>query len=132
MVMHFHLALNSLLKQLIFPEKEGHSDKSFSNPPCVSMGVWQGVATDSLKFYLGPPCPTLLQPAGRPPPKRPYNCFGSGPPVEQAACGCLLPFWTHHAVRLFMSAPVTPQRQRRTRLCHGGSGRPRPILVRYL
>jgi hypothetical protein len=23
-------------------------------------GVWQAVAMDSLKFYLGPPCPTLL------------------------------------------------------------------------
>jgi hypothetical protein len=27
------------------------------------MGVWQGVALDTLKFYLGPPCPTLLCPA---------------------------------------------------------------------
>jgi hypothetical protein len=28
------------------------------------MGVWQGVAMDSLKFHPGPPCPTLLRPAG--------------------------------------------------------------------
>jgi hypothetical protein len=26
------------------------------------MGVWQGVATDSLKFYLGLLCPTVLRP----------------------------------------------------------------------
>ena len=25
------------------------------------MDVWQGVAMDSLKYCLGPPCPTLLQ-----------------------------------------------------------------------
>jgi hypothetical protein len=25
------------------------------------VGVWQGVAMDSLKFHPGPPCPTLLQ-----------------------------------------------------------------------
>jgi hypothetical protein len=30
-----------------------------------SMGVWQGVAMDSLKFHLGLPCPTFLHPAGR-------------------------------------------------------------------
>jgi hypothetical protein len=28
------------------------------------MGVWQGVAMDSLKFHLGLPCSTLLCPAG--------------------------------------------------------------------
>jgi hypothetical protein len=27
------------------------------------MGVWQGMAMDSLKFHLGRPCPTLLHPA---------------------------------------------------------------------
>jgi hypothetical protein len=26
--------------------------------------VWQGVAMDSLKYHQGPPCPTLLRPAG--------------------------------------------------------------------
>jgi Skp family chaperone for outer membrane proteins len=30
------------------------------------MGVWQRVAMDSLKYCLGPPCLTLLCPAGRP------------------------------------------------------------------
>jgi hypothetical protein len=28
------------------------------------MGVWQGVALDSLKFHPGLPCTTLLRPAG--------------------------------------------------------------------
>jgi hypothetical protein len=28
------------------------------------MGVWQGVPMDSLKFDPGPPCLTLLRPAG--------------------------------------------------------------------
>jgi hypothetical protein len=32
-----------------------------------TMGVWQGVAMDSLKVHPGPPCPTLLCPAGGPP-----------------------------------------------------------------
>jgi hypothetical protein len=37
------------------------------------MGVWQGVAMDSVKFHSGPPCLTLLRPAGRPPLKRPSS-----------------------------------------------------------
>jgi hypothetical protein len=49
------------------------------------MGEWQGVAIDSLNFHPGPPCPTLLCPAGR------------------AACGHLLPFWTPYAVRLWLT-----------------------------
>jgi hypothetical protein len=32
-----------------------------------------------LKFHLGPPCPTLLCPAGGPTPKRPYGRFGEWP-----------------------------------------------------
>jgi hypothetical protein len=39
------------------------------------MGVWQGVAMDSLKYHWGPPCPTLLCPAGRPPLKWPAAIF---------------------------------------------------------
>jgi hypothetical protein len=39
------------------------------------MGVWQGVAMDSLKFHLGPPCPTLLRLMGGPLLKRPYGYF---------------------------------------------------------
>jgi hypothetical protein len=30
----------------------------------VGIGVWNGVAMDFIKFHLGPPCPTLLCPAG--------------------------------------------------------------------
>jgi hypothetical protein len=33
-----------------------------------SKPVWQRLSTDSLKFHLGLPCPTLLRPAGGPPP----------------------------------------------------------------
>jgi hypothetical protein len=64
------------------------------------MRVWQGVGMDSLKFHRCPLCPTLLRPAGGPPPKWPYIRFRGGPPARQAACGRLLPFWTPHAVRL--------------------------------
>jgi hypothetical protein len=49
------------------------------------------VAMDSLKFHLGPQCPTLLRLAGGPPPKRPYGHFWVGPltkfysmPIEMA------------------------------------------------
>jgi hypothetical protein len=45
-----------------------------------AMGVWQGVAMDSLKFHLGPPYPTLLRPAVRPPLRRPYSHFKGGLP----------------------------------------------------
>jgi hypothetical protein len=57
---------------------------------------------DSLKFNLGPPCPTLLCPAGKPAsqPARLYGCFRGGPPAGRATCSCLLPHWTPHAVRL--------------------------------
>jgi hypothetical protein len=33
---------------------------------------------DSLKFHPGLPCPTLLRPAGGPPPKQPYGRFWGG------------------------------------------------------
>jgi hypothetical protein len=60
------------------------------------MGVWQGVDMDSLKFHLGPPCPTCLRPVGRPLLKRPYGRFRGGPPVGWAAGGRVLPLWTSH------------------------------------
>jgi hypothetical protein len=41
-----------------------------------SLGVWQGVAVDSLKFHLGLPCPTFLRPAAGPSLKRPYSRAG--------------------------------------------------------
>jgi hypothetical protein len=47
------------------------------------MGVWQGVAMDSLKFHPGLPCLTLLCPAGGPPLKWPHGlaCPQGGRPV---------------------------------------------------
>jgi hypothetical protein len=63
------------------------------------MGVWQGVAMDSLQFHQGP-LPTLLCPAGRPPLKQPYIRFRGDPLAKQVACGHLLSLWTPHTVRL--------------------------------
>jgi hypothetical protein len=68
-------------------------------PMLTTMGVWQGVAMDSLQFHRDPPCPTLLRPADRP-------CRG-GPPIERAASGRLLPLWTPHAARLCLQ-PLWP------------------------
>jgi hypothetical protein len=45
------------------------------------MGVWQGVAMDSLKFHLSLPCPTLLRSVGGPTLKWPYGHFMGGPPA---------------------------------------------------
>jgi hypothetical protein len=56
----------------------------FSSPLTIKdfhMGLWQEVPMDSLKFQLGPPCPTLLCPAGRPLLKRPYGHFRGGWPA---------------------------------------------------
>jgi hypothetical protein len=49
------------------------------------MGVWQGVAMDSLKFHMGLPCPTLLRPVGKPTLKQPYSRFWGGLPTGQTA-----------------------------------------------
>jgi hypothetical protein len=65
------------------------------------MGVWQGVAMDSLKDHSGPPCLTLLRPVGGPPLRRPSSCFRGDPTARRAACGHLLPFWAPHAIRLW-------------------------------
>jgi hypothetical protein len=62
------------------------------------IAVWQGVAMVSLRFYAGLPCPTLLNPAGR--------------PALRAACGHLLPLWTPHAVRLCWVIDLAPLRLR--------------------
>jgi hypothetical protein len=58
------------------------------------IGLWQGVAMDSLKFHLGLPYPTLLRLTGGLPRKWPYGRFRGGPPTGQVACGRLLPLWT--------------------------------------
>jgi hypothetical protein len=55
-----------------------------------------------LKFHLGPPCPTVLRPAGGPPLKQHFGHFRGGPPTGQAACGRPLPLWTPHIVHLWM------------------------------
>jgi hypothetical protein len=65
-----------------------------------AMGVWQGVAMESLKFHLGLPCSTLLRPVGGPSLKRPYSRFRGGLPAGWAACGRLLPPRTSDAVGL--------------------------------
>jgi hypothetical protein len=41
--------------------------------------VREGVSTDSLKFHAGPPCPTLICPAGGPPPQMALWPFGGWP-----------------------------------------------------
>jgi hypothetical protein len=46
-----------------------------------SMGVWEGVAMDSLKFYTGLLYPTLLRPAGEPRLKQPHSRFWDGLPT---------------------------------------------------
>jgi hypothetical protein len=65
----------------------------------TSMGVWQAVPMDSLKFHPLPPCPTLSRAAGGPPLKWPYCPFRGGPLTGRGACSRLLPLWTPHAVR---------------------------------
>jgi hypothetical protein len=42
------------------------------------MGVWQGVVMDSLKYHLGPPCPSLLRAAGWPPLKQGGSAYRAG------------------------------------------------------
>jgi hypothetical protein len=63
-----------------------------------------------LKFHSGPPCPTLLRPAGGPPLKRPYGRFMADPPAGQAACSSLLSLWTPYALALTVSLPDPHQR----------------------
>jgi hypothetical protein len=53
--------------------------------------VRRGVSKASLKYHPGPPCSTLLRPAGGRPPKRPYGRFGGGPPAGRVACAVLYP-----------------------------------------
>jgi hypothetical protein len=55
-----------------------------SIPPTAVRPIWEGVSTDSLKFYTGPPCLTFLCPQSGPPAKRPYICFWGGLPAGRA------------------------------------------------
>jgi hypothetical protein len=50
------------------------------------------VTMDSIQFSLGPPCLTLLPPAGGPPLKRLFGYFRGGSPTGRADCGRLNPF----------------------------------------
>jgi hypothetical protein len=65
------------------------------------MGVCQGVATDSLKYHPGLPCPTFLRSESGPPLKGPYDRFMGGPHARRLTCSHLLPLWTPRAVRIF-------------------------------
>jgi hypothetical protein len=99
MATHMAGALRASHYLLIYPmpnEPDWLKNKSSEFFFITSMGVWQGVAMDSLRYHLGPLSPTLLRPAGGPPLKWPYGRFRAG----QAAKSCLLPFWTPHAVCL--------------------------------
>jgi hypothetical protein len=60
------------------------------------MGVWQGVAMDSLKFYLGLPCPTFLRPMGGQP------RFKGAHPQNKRSAAVFYTLWTPHAIRLWM------------------------------
>jgi hypothetical protein len=60
----------------------------------IFIGVWQGVAMNSLKFHPGPPCHTLLCPVGGPHLKRAYSRFRGGLSTRQVVGG-LRPSSTH-------------------------------------
>jgi hypothetical protein len=91
------LTANSYSSNWILPEIETHQ----------TMGVWQGVAIDSLKFHPGLPCLTFLLPMGLMA-LQPYSRFRSDPLIGVAspqACGRLQPFWTPHGVHLSCNQP---------------------------
>jgi hypothetical protein len=75
----------------------------------LAMGVWEGVAMDSLEYHPGLPCLTLLRSAGGPPSKLSHRRFCGGPLAGQAAFSRLLPFWTPHTALLW-SLPYRPTR----------------------
>jgi hypothetical protein len=58
--------------------------------------VREGVTTDSLKFHPGPPCPTLIRPAGGPPTKRHFGGVarpqGGRPPAVFFPLGYPFPY----------------------------------------
>jgi hypothetical protein len=72
----------------------------------VHMGVWQGVVMNSLKFHPGPPCPTLLRPAGGPLLKRPFGRFRGRPLAGRAAFGHLQPPSATHSYAFVRSLRV--------------------------
>jgi hypothetical protein len=56
------------------------------------IGVWQGVAMDSLKFHLGPRCPAFLRPAGGARLKRPFGRFRGGHLQSRRLASVFYPF----------------------------------------
>jgi len=68
---------------------------------CITtIGVWEGVAMDSLKYRQGPPCPTPLRSAGGPPLTWLFSHLQGAAYAWRAACSMLLSFCTLHGVRL--------------------------------
>jgi hypothetical protein len=61
------------LKYVRFLENWEGGLSEAESPMLLHMGVWQGVAVDSLKFHPSLLCPTLLRPAGEPSLKRPLG-----------------------------------------------------------
>jgi hypothetical protein len=114
-----HLDFGTTFNGKIFPPRQGAIPVregvamdffSFSQTGIDRQAIWGGVSTYSLKFHAGPP--TLIRPAGRPPPKRPYGRLGGGPPTGRAACGHLLPPWIPLPVQAckasFLSVTLLP------------------------
>jgi hypothetical protein len=68
-----------------------------------SMGVWEGVAMDSLEFHLGPPSLLFyVLWAGHPWNGLMIVCPQGGRTTpKRAVCDCLLPSWKPHAVCLW-------------------------------
>jgi hypothetical protein len=83
-------------------ELEGERDEGKANatPNELTIGVWQGVAMDSLMFHPSPPCPTLVCLLDEPPLIQHYGRFRGGACAGRVTCGCLLLLWTPHVVRL--------------------------------
>jgi hypothetical protein len=68
-------------------------ERNCFNRVCLaSMGVWQGVAKDSLKYSPGLPCPTLLHPVSEPPLKRPYGHLRVVHPQGRRPAAVFYPF----------------------------------------
>jgi hypothetical protein len=103
----FCLLLCFSLAFIIFPHDSGFSSFYFHLAAVMQIGVWQGVAMDSLKYHLGPPCLSFLRPAGGPPLKRTYSHFRGSPPAGRAVCGHPLPLWTPHAIRPWFAPPFS-------------------------
>jgi hypothetical protein len=72
-----------------------HTYVSSSLLSSLGRPIREGVSTDSLKFHMGPPCPTLIRPAGGPPPKRPSSSPLDTPCRTGLSLGLPLSSWAH-------------------------------------